>query len=172
MLPFYLGPHRGVTRALLLAEVLAEVVHLEDLAQVHAAARAHRAAPCPLDRLVHRTDLPDPEARDDLLGLGERSVHDGRPLEAGPRDAAAVRGGLETLARQQHPRLAQLFVVPEHRVDDVVGRQLTGLGLLVAIHERYYSHDYFVPESSAQYATSSSWKAVSAVSGWAWAGAW
>ena len=44
----------------------------------------------PLDRLVHRLDLPDPVAGDELLGLGERAVDDGA-LRAREADALALR---------------------------------------------------------------------------------
>src|ERR1039458_8517149 len=36
-----------------------------------------RTALDPVQRLVHRLDLPDPEAGDQFLGLGEGAIHDG-----------------------------------------------------------------------------------------------
>src|SRR4051794_11491274 len=56
-----------------------------------------RAALDPLDRLVHRADLPEPEAGDELLGLGERPVDDG-PLGAVEAHARALGARREALA--------------------------------------------------------------------------
>ncbi len=74
----------------------AEVIHVQDLAQLDLAAQ--RRALGPLHGLVHRGDLPDRVAGDQLLGLGERTVeHPGRAVgvEADPlglaRAAAARR---------------------------------------------------------------------------------
>src|SRR5690606_20914207 len=85
---------RGQLRAqpvLLLAELrrerLAEVVRLEARADLDLGIHAHGigAALDPLDRLVHRPHLPQPEAGDQLLGLRERPV-DHLALAAGEPD--------------------------------------------------------------------------------------
>src|SRR5687767_12992049 len=59
-------------------ELSAEVFFLEDLADLdlRIVVVRVRASLHPLDGFVHRLDFPDPEARDELLGLHERSVVD------------------------------------------------------------------------------------------------
>src|SRR5262245_1636076 len=65
-------------RAQLGRELGAEVLGLEHGPDLQRRLRAGRvrAAFRPLDRLLQRLHLPDPEAGDELLGLGERPVHD------------------------------------------------------------------------------------------------
>ena len=60
-------------------ELGAEVLGLEHLADLDLRVLQHRvgAALDPLDRLVLRAHLPQPEAGDQLLGLGERAVDHG-----------------------------------------------------------------------------------------------
>ena len=71
------------------------------------------AALDPFDRLFLRLHLPQPEAGDQLLGLGEGPVDHG-PLVAGELDARALRARMEPLAREQDAGLCQLFVVLPH----------------------------------------------------------
>src|SRR5437773_2494586 len=52
----------------------------------------------PLHRLVHRLDLPQPEAGDKLLRLGEGPIDHG-PLTAGKADAFALRAWVKPFAR-------------------------------------------------------------------------
>src|SRR3954453_6491084 len=74
VLGFDLGPEAVFLRAQLGGELGPEVGRLEDAADLDLAGLVVRvrAALDPLDRLVHRLDLPDPEAGDQLLGLGKR----------------------------------------------------------------------------------------------------
>ena len=85
-------------------QLVAEVVGLEDLADLDLGSPSvGRDALDPLDRLVASTSPRDPEAGDQLLGLGERAVDDGalvageaRPARpwssgAGPRRPASRR---------------------------------------------------------------------------------
>src|SRR6516225_6340389 len=59
-------------------QVVAEVLGFEDPPDLHfLVALSERRAADPLDRLLHRLHLPQPEAGDQLLGLGEWSVGDG-----------------------------------------------------------------------------------------------
>src|ERR1700712_1628733 len=57
-------------------QTVAEVFHPEDRTDLDLRLRTHRvrAAPHPFDCLIHRTDLPDPEARHQFLGLCEWAV--------------------------------------------------------------------------------------------------
>src|SRR5688572_15644426 len=57
----------------------AEVLQLEHLADLDLALPQHRvrATLDPLDRLLEGVHLPEPEAGDQLLGLGEGTVDDG-----------------------------------------------------------------------------------------------
>src|SRR5262245_54825160 len=68
----------GAEAVLLLAqfgrELGAEVGGLEDGADFDLGPAVERGTLQPRDRLVHRLDLPQPEAGDQLLGLGERPV--------------------------------------------------------------------------------------------------
>src|SRR5512133_1296620 len=88
-----------------------EVLGLEHLAQLDLAFALVRVGRTldPLDGLFLGPDLQQPEARDQLLGLGERPVHY-RPLLARELDSGSLRAGVQALARQHHPRLDQLLV--------------------------------------------------------------
>src|SRR5262249_17303485 len=82
-------------------ELLAEVVGLEDLAQLDLDTAVERRSLEPLDRLLARRALPDPVACDDLLGLGERTVDDGA-LAAVEADLCALGGRVQPLAGQHY----------------------------------------------------------------------
>src|SRR5207244_10447130 len=88
-----LGAQALLLLAQLRRELRAEVFGLENLADLDLCLGAgHRvgAALDPVDRLLLRLHLPQPEAGDQLLGLGERPVDDAAPLarEAHPRPLA------------------------------------------------------------------------------------
>src|ERR1051326_6457151 len=86
--PFFRShPHPLFFLAHLGRERIAEVLGLEDLADLYLAVFGMRvrAAPDPFDRLFLRLHLPDPEARDQLFGLGNRAVDYG-PFAAGKPD--------------------------------------------------------------------------------------
>src|SRR5713226_584365 len=72
----------------------AKVLRLEDLANLNLGSAVERGAFEPLDRLVHRPDLPQPKARDQLFGFGEGAVDHGA-LGAREADALALRAGLQ-----------------------------------------------------------------------------
>src|SRR5690606_7232940 len=88
---------------------LAEVLDLEHLPDLDLTIVEGDALD-PLDRLLLRLDLDQPEPGDQLLRLGEGPVDDGPvlPVEA---HARAPRAGVEPLAREQHAGLGQLLVV-------------------------------------------------------------
>src|SRR5215213_10942094 len=93
------------------SELRPEILGLEHLANLDLAlalVRVGRALD-PLDGLLLGPDLQQPEACDQLLGLGERPVHH-RPLLARELDSGALRARMQALARQHHARLAQLLV--------------------------------------------------------------
>src|SRR5688572_14444777 len=80
VLPRDLRAQTVLLRAQLRRELLAEVVGLEDRSNLELRLFTRhriRTATYPLDRLVHRLHLPQPEAGDELLRLGERAVNDG-----------------------------------------------------------------------------------------------
>src|SRR5438477_9912736 len=54
-----------------------EVFQLENLAEFDLGSTIERSPLQPLDGFLHRTYLPQPEARDQLLGFGEWSVNHG-----------------------------------------------------------------------------------------------
>src|SRR6185312_8290447 len=75
-----------------------EVFRLKDLADLYV------GLPCvengtaldPLDGLLKRLDLPEPEAGDEFLRFSERAVSDGAVL-AGEVEAGAFRGGVKAV---------------------------------------------------------------------------
>ena len=82
-------------------------------------ARTKWRALYPVDRFLHRLDLPDPEARDELLGFREGAVDHSRLL-LGESDALAVRTRAQTVAHHKQSRFPELFVELSH-----FGQQLT-----------------------------------------------
>src|SRR5690348_2278525 len=93
-------------------ELGAEILGFEDLADLdlgRLALERRGAALHPLDGLVERLDLDDPEARDELLRLGERTVDD-RALAVIEADARALRARLQAFARKHDARLDELLV--------------------------------------------------------------
>src|SRR6185312_9490608 len=69
-----------------------------------------RHAPGPGQGFVLGFDVDDPEARDQLLGFGERPVDDAR-LAALEGHAGAVRAGLQAVHGEQYAGVDQLVVV-------------------------------------------------------------
>src|SRR5208283_605094 len=130
---------------LLLAEVArgvagGEVVRFKDRTNLDFAL-LEGAALEPLDGLVHRLHLPQPEASDELLGLAEGSITHRllRTLEA----HALSRGArLEALGRQQHACLHQLLVKLAHLAENPFVRKCSGLRLLVRLHNHHHSHGW------------------------------
>ena len=92
-----------------------EFFHLKDLADFDfgVAAVGVGATLDPLDGLFEGLDLPEPEAGDELLGLGERAVDDGARL-AGEFDACAFGAGVEAIHGEHDAGLDELFVVLAH----------------------------------------------------------
>src|SRR5213594_328561 len=126
---------RGVARR--------EVLGLEHLADLHLGV-LERSTLEPLDRLRLGLHLPEPEAGDQLLGLGERPVDHG-PLPAGEPDPRALRAGLEPLGREHHARLGQLLVELLHVGKDLLVGEDAGLGVLVGFDDHHETH--FLPPS-------------------------
>ena len=86
-----------------------------ELAQLELDAAVERRALEPLERLLARRALPDPEAGDQLLGLGERAVDDGA-LPALEAHARALGARVQAVAGEHHAGLDELLVVLRHRV--------------------------------------------------------
>src|SRR5580692_3171114 len=122
---------------------LAEVARLEDLAQLDLDTAAERRPLEPLDRLIARRALPDPIARDDLLGLCERTVDDG-PLAAVEADLRTPGGRVQALAGQHHARLDELFVVLRHLPQDLRAGHLARLGLGATGNQNHETHWYLL----------------------------
>src|SRR5271170_1426524 len=110
-----LSPFRYFVADLLFGQDGCEVFHLKDLADFDfvVAGAAVRATLDPLDGLFQRLDLPDPEAGDELLGLGEGAVDDGTRL-AGEFDACAFGAGMEAIHGEHDASLDELFVELAH----------------------------------------------------------
>jgi hypothetical protein len=98
-------------------QLRAEFIGLEDGPKLERAllTRQHRTgAPTrPLDRLVHRADLPQPVAADELLRLGEWTVDDAA-LVARELHALGLCAPVKALARQHDASLDELLVEREH----------------------------------------------------------
>src|SRR5215204_2828551 len=99
LLALNLGSQPGVPLLELGSIGLADIRRLEDRANLDLALAQHRvrAAPRPLDRLVHRRDLPDPVAGDQLLRLRERPI-DNCAVLAGEAHPLPRRRGFEPLS--------------------------------------------------------------------------
>src|SRR6202040_1395845 len=67
------------------------------------------AALHPGDRLVHVLDFPEPEAGDQLAGLGERAVDD-RTAGTIERNTLALGGGLEAVGGEPDAGIAKLVI--------------------------------------------------------------
>src|SRR5262249_44671077 len=90
-------------------------------------------------RLVHRLDLPQPEAGDQLLRLGEGAVDHGL-LPAREPDALPLRTRVEPLTREHHAGLHQFFVELPHRREDFLAGEHAGLGVLVRLDQYHDAH--------------------------------
>src|SRR5712671_322158 len=119
----------------------AEVLGLKDLANFDFGFPVVRigAALNPFDGLFHGAYLPEPEAGDQLFGLGERPVRDGT-FWAGEADALALGTGLETLGGEQDAGLHQLLVEFSHVGEELLAGQYAGLGVFVGFHYDHESH--------------------------------
>src|SRR3954471_14639080 len=123
------------------SERLAEVVGLEDLADLDLGLRALGVGNAldPLDRLLLRLGLDQPEAGDQLLRLGERAVDHGA-LGARELDPRSLRARLEPLPREHHARVDELLVELPHLGEELLARQDAGLAVLGCLHQEHESH--------------------------------
>src|SRR4051812_30163894 len=121
-----LGLRRGPEPFFLLTDLrgvgLAEVVGLEDLPNLDLGT-PEGGFLHPLENLLAGGHLQDPVARDQLLGLGERTVDDRRPPLRVEVDPCALRAGLQTLAGEHDAGLGQLLVVVPHLGQLLLGGQ-------------------------------------------------
>src|SRR5690606_34853554 len=122
---------------------LAEVLDLEHLPDLDLAIVEGDALD-PLDRLLLRLDLDQPEPGDQLLRLGEGPVDDGPGVPVEPH-ARAPRAGVEPLAREQDAGLDQFLVVAAHRLELFGGRQDAGLGRLGRLDQDHEAHGWTLP---------------------------
>jgi hypothetical protein len=72
------------------------------------------------NRLVDVLDFPEPEAGDQLAGLGERTVDD-RTAGTIERNTLALRGGLEAVGDEHDAGIAQLIIEFAHRLHRLHG---------------------------------------------------
>src|SRR6185437_9039430 len=133
-----LGAQARFTRLCFRRDVRSEVLVLEHLADLDFALLERRALQ-PLDGFFLRFHAPDPEAGDELLGLGERSVDDFRLALAKP-NARALGARVQPLALEHHARLDQLFVELRHLSELARGRQLTRLAFGVSLYDDHEPH--------------------------------
>src|SRR5579864_7786952 len=121
------------------SEVLAKVSRLKDRTDLHLSAAIERSPLQPIDRLVHRPHLPNPETGDQLFGFRERSIDD-HPLITRELHPLPLRTGLQPVARQHDACFHQLFVVLPHLGEDLSVRQNPSLGILVCLYDDHDSH--------------------------------
>src|SRR4029453_9461668 len=105
-----LGAQALLLLAQLRGELVAEIVGREHRADLELGL-LHGRSLDPLDRLVQRLGLDQPETREQLLGLRERAVDHLTLREA---DAHALGAGMEPLAGEHHAGVGQLLVVLAH----------------------------------------------------------
>src|SRR5437016_3600446 len=128
---FFLLPEFGSERG-------TEVRRLEHLADFDLGP-LERGALEPLDRLFLRLHLPQPEAGDQLLRLGEGPVDHG-PLPTREPDARALRAGVKPLCREQHARFHQLLVESSHLGQEFLAGENARLRVLVSLDQHHESH--------------------------------
>src|SRR5262249_7283190 len=122
-------------------EGLAEVFRRKHLADLDLGLPCMRigAALHPIDRLLERGNLPDPEAGDELLGLGEGAVRDDA-LAPGKLDAGAFGAWLQALAGEHDAGLHQLLVEFAHGRQQFLARHLAGFGVLRGFDQDHELH--------------------------------
>src|SRR5277367_3571004 len=110
-----LGSYAGLLVPKFRSERRTEVFSLKDLANLNLGFSFVRIRTTlyPLDGLLHRSDLPQPVARDQFLGFSKRPI-DYDPLFARKPDAFALRTGLQPVGCEQHSRLYQFFIELSH----------------------------------------------------------
>src|SRR3989442_8859627 len=129
--PLLLLPELGAQRG-------TEVVRLEHLANLHVAFLEGGSLQ-PLDGLIPRLHLPQPEAGDQLLRLREGPVGHG-PLASVEPDPHALRARLESLACEHHAGLRQLLVELPHLGQDLLVREDARFRVLVRFDDHHESH--------------------------------
>src|SRR5271154_7534813 len=109
------SPFRYFVADLLFGQEGCEVFHLKDLADFDfvVAGAGVGATLDPLDGLFEGFDLPEPEAGDELLGLGEGAVDNGNRI-AGEFDACAFGAGMEAIHGEHDAGLDELLVELAH----------------------------------------------------------
>src|SRR6185369_274423 len=122
-------------------ELRTEVLRLEHLADLDLGLPRHGvgAALHPLDRLLLRLDLPDPESGDELLRLRERAV-DHAALRAGEPHARAFRARMKSLAGEHDAGFHQLFVELAHLREQFLARHDARLGVLGGLDQDHEFH--------------------------------
>src|SRR5688572_12767706 len=137
-----LGAHARFLLAQLRRELRAEVLALEDLADLDLGLGAgHRVGATldPLDGLFLRLHLPQPVAGDQLFGLGEWAVDDGAPVAREPH-ARALAAWLQPFTAEEDAGVDQVLVVLAHRRQQLLARQLAGFRVLARLHNDHESH--------------------------------
>src|SRR3989442_9933509 len=129
-------------------ELGTEVVRFKDLANLDLEAVIERRTLEPLDRLFFGLHLPQPEAGDQLLRLGERPVDHG-PLGSREPDTRALRARLQPLRREQHAGFRQLFIELPHRGEGFFVVEDAGLGVLVGFDQHHEAHRALLHSLSA-----------------------
>src|SRR5262249_26966810 len=138
---FDLGAQAFFLLAQFRRELGAEIVRFEDLADLDFGLFVVRirAALEPLDRFLARTNLPEPEAGDQLLGLGKRAVDDGA-LVSRETYPHALRAGMKAFSCKHDAGLHEFLVVLAHRGEQFLAWHLAGFRGLAGFHYHHELH--------------------------------
>src|SRR5829696_408721 len=122
-------------------ERVAEILRLEDLPDLDLGLTLQRVRAFldPVDRLLQRVHFEDPEAGEQLLGLGERTIDHGATGAREPH-TRTLRRGMEPLTGEHDASLDQLLVVLAHVGQQLLVRQGTALRRLVGLQQNHESH--------------------------------
>src|SRR5258708_34670585 len=93
----------------------------------------------PPPRLVDRSHLPEPETRDEFLGLGKRPVDHGS-IAARELHALSLRTGTQALAGKHHARLDEIFVELAHLGQQGLGRHDSRFAVLGRLDQHHDFH--------------------------------
>src|SRR6266481_826123 len=139
---FSLFAHLGTQTLFLLTQFrrqrLAEILCIEDLPDFDFSTTVEWRTLHPVDRLVQRLDLDEPEAGDEIIGHSKRAMaHAGL---SGIFDPGALRRRMQALARQHDARLHHLLVELAHGREHFGARHHAGFAVLVGLHNNHESH--------------------------------
>src|SRR6185312_7593910 len=119
-------------------EFITEILGLGHLSDLDLGVLERRPSE-PRYRFIPRLHLPDPEACNQLLGLGEWPVDD-RSLAVRELHAGALRTGEESVTCEHHASFHELFVERTHPCQHLTVRHDAGFGVAGRLYDDHESH--------------------------------